>query len=105
MRQDGGSPRGTFWYQSPFRSDREGNVWQWAPLLAFFMVWVPLMSFGVSPLVIIASITLLVVIQISLWFAWIVWGRDAFPLPDQGQAPTSVPGDSDHAEPTSPTSG
>ncbi len=88
MREDGDSPRGSFWYQSPFRSNHEGFAYHWGWLVGFFpaMIVMDLLDW---PLVVSILVAILIIALFYLgWFAWVVWGRDAFPLPDRDQQPS-----------------
>ncbi len=88
MREDGGSPRGSFWYQSPFRSNLEGFTCHWGWMPVNFVTW-PVTGLLDWPLLVRALAATLAVIPVYIgWFAWVVWGRDAFPLPDRDQEPS-----------------
>lgn len=86
MRSKDGSPRGTFWYQSPFRSNWEGFAIIWLILPGFLIVSLIADLAGWSGWTEFLLNCLAGAVYFAGWFAWIVWGRDAFPLPDKEES-------------------
>lgn len=85
-KQDNLCPRGSLFYQSGFRSDREALTFLALPVMAVLIAWNLLAAVFGRSLLAMGLILLLLAGRAGIGaFAWIVWGRDAFPLSDKVQ--------------------
>lgn len=81
------------------RGYRPGKIWRsrredWSTLVfstsVCLVIAIPVSLAGFSLLVHLAVVAGIASFSCLCWFIWIVWGREAFPLPDQPDEPPTA---------------